>query len=361
MKIYINARFLTQSVTGVQRFAMEMVKALDRLIDNGEIDKKKYDFILVAPENIKYTLNLNNMQFEKIGKLKGHLWEQVELPLYTKNTFLINLCNAAPLLKHRQLVIIYDAAVFATPKAYSFLFRLWYRILLKNICKNAASIITVSKFSKEELQRYCPLIKSKLNVIYAGSEHVNELNMKMALLDKYDLQDKPFILAVSSLNPNKNFQAIIKAMGFLDNQNMDLIIVGGVNTKIFNNVQMEKTTVKYIGYINDEELRTLYENAICFVYPSYYEGFGLPPLEAMACGCPVIVSDRASLPEVCGDAAMYCNPDKPENIAEKIALIKENDNLRKELSQKGIERAALFSWNQTAREFMAVIEKVLAG
>lgn len=116
-----------------------------------------------------------------------------------------------------------------------------------------------------------------------------------------------------------------------------------------------------MGYVSDAELRALYEHAACFVYPSFYEGFGLPPLEAMACGCPVIVSNAASLPEVCGDAALYCNPCSPEDIAEKISLLMADPRLREDLRQKGLERAKQFTWEKCARETFAIIEKVLAS
>jgi glycosyltransferase involved in cell wall biosynthesis len=361
-KIYINGRFLTQSVTGVQRYAIELINALDLLIEDQVIECKKYSFCLLAPSNIKNNnFNIKNIPVKQVGYLKGHLWEQIELPYYSQDGLLINLCNAAPLVKNNQLVTIHDAAVFSFPQAYSFAFRTWYIILLTGLGKRARTVITDSLFSKKELVHYSGVAQEKVQVIYLGKEHVFSCKTDEILLKKHNLINKQFILAVSSMNPNKNFESIIKAIQLLDNENIDIVIAGGTNPTVFSKKDENlPECVKHVGYVSDEELRALYEHATCFIYPSFYEGFGLPPLEAMACGCPVIVSDAASLPEVCGDAALYCDPYSPKDIADKISLMLNDRSLREQLMQKGLERSKLFTWKKCAKEVLKIIEEVLA-
>jgi glycosyltransferase involved in cell wall biosynthesis len=357
--IYINARFLTQSITGVQRYAIELVKAIDLLLDRGEMNMRELKFTLLSPPDPINQLNLKHIQVKKVGYLKGHLWEQLELPFYAKNGLLLNLCNTAPILKKNQITTIHDASVYAVPQTYSFLFRAWYKLLFRIADKVSKQIITDSDFSRKELIQYCKINPSKIHTIYLGKEHIHDNNVDLEYLSKIRT-DKPFVLAVSSMSPNKNFRSILLAVEMMGVVDFDIVIAGGTNPKIFSSSnQMDLGNYNYLGYVNDSQLRTLYENADCFIYPSYYEGFGLPPLEAMASGCPVIASNTASLPEVCGDAVLYCDPHNPKHIAEKIHQMMSDPDLRMNLRTKGLEQAKQFSWEKCSGEMIALIREVL--
>src|SRR5438105_7080560 len=136
---------------------------------------------------------------------------------------------------------------------------------------------------------------------------------------------------------------------------MKLVAVGGGNSRVFADVDLLGDGLIPAGYVTDGELRALYENAACFIFPSFYEGFGLPPLEAMHCGCPVIVSDRASLPEVCGEAAVYCDPDDPADIARQLRLVLTSSALRRELREAGLARARSFGWQRSADQLTELL------
>lgn len=356
MRIFINGRFLTQPVTGVQRYATEVVKALDNLFETDKVNKEEYELIILAPKNIINDLSLKHIEIKKIGNFNGHFWEQTELPFYVKNSILINLCNAGPILKRNQATVIHDMAVFAYSLNFSFIFKIWYKILISLQGKFSRQIITVSNFSKEELIKYLSIDKQKINVIYEGKEHFINKNVNTSILNKYELDLKPYIFAVSSLNPNKNFKAIVEATKLLETEELNIVIAGGTDPKVFsgNGITLPGN-VKYLGYISDEELKALYESAFCFIYPSFYEGFGLPPLEAMSVGCPVIASDRASLPEVIGDAALYCDPSDPKTIANKIETLIRNNNLRNELIDKGRMQSEKYSWGDTAQKIVNIV------
>jgi glycosyltransferase involved in cell wall biosynthesis len=359
-KVYINGRFLTQRITGVQRFALEFVKALDKLIEVNDICLS-FELVIMTPRNIINDIKLKNIKVIPVGRLKGHLWEQLELPFYSRDGLLVNLCNTGPLLKRKQIVTIHDVAVYSKPEGFTKKFIYWYKFLFKILSLIACRIVTVSEFSKRELVHYCKTEQNKIRVVSEGWEHIQRKDSDLNVFKKHNIDSEQYILVVSSLNPNKNFQGIVKAIEILGDTETDIVIAGGTNPKIFgSSTSSLPSSVKYIGYITDEELRALYERAKCFIYPSFYEGFGLPPLEAMACGCPVIVSNATSLPEVCGDAALYVDPYSPEDIAEKIKLLLSDDKLREELRRKGLERAKMFSWEKCAKETLKVIEGVLA-
>jgi Glycosyltransferase len=358
VKVYINGRFLTQKVTGVQRYAQEMVKALDRLLGNAELNAK-YEFIILVPKGIINQMNLMNIRIKEKGLLKGHLWEQIELPLYVGQHVLINLCNVGPVLKRNQLVTVHDASVYLENNNFSRLFRFWYKCIYKLELQFSKKIVTVSNFSRDELIKYTKVNPQKLVVVYEGHEHVLKFESDQDILIKNKLLTRPYALAVGSMDPRKNFKNINKAMDQLKEQKYEIVIAGGMNTKIFGgNEPHLRKNVKYLGYVSDEELRALYEHAFCFIYPSLYEGFGLPPLEAMALKCPVIVSDRASLPEICGEAAVYCDPTNPEDIAQHVNQLFNNQDLREYYKREGEKRANLFTWVKCSQKILETVNQI---
>jgi glycosyltransferase involved in cell wall biosynthesis len=171
----------------------------------------------------------------------------------------------------------------------------------------------------------------------------------------------PDILAVGSRSPHKNLAAVVQAVSRLGGSALPLVAAGGANTRVFNPAELNGNSFHAVGYVTDLELRALYEQAACFVYPSLYEGFGLPPLEAMTCGCPVVVSRAAALPEVCGDAALYCDPHDPENIAEQIRTVLHDSGRRAELRERGLARARCFTWGRAASALLGILAETYPG
>jgi glycosyltransferase involved in cell wall biosynthesis len=364
--IFINGRFLTQATTGVQRYAAELTQALDGLLCGGEISPAAYQFVLLVPRGALYDLPLKHIRVERVGWSGGHAWEQFDLRRHTRarGAVLLNPGNTAPIGASNVVVTIHDAGVFATPHAYSWTFRTWYRLMHRNLLRHAKGIITVSEFSRQELKAYAAAPMSRTEVIPPGAEHIVRLDADRSVLDRHELGRRPFVLAVSSLNPNKNFKLIIDALPYLQDvmDRVDFVVAGGTNPRIFRNgAPAFGPGIKYLGYVNDRELKALYQQAAAFVFPSLYEGFGLPPLEAMSCGCPVVVARSASLPWVCGQAALYCDPHDPQDLAQKIRMVVSDRKLQAELRTKGLARARDFSWSQCARGTFHLLDRVLAS
>ncbi|KAA8783363.1 glycosyltransferase family 4 protein [Paenibacillus amylolyticus] len=353
--IYINARFLTQTVTGVQRYAIELVKEIDNLIDAGEVDGTKVEFCLLSPANVVTHLELKHIRHRIVGRLKGHVWEQLELPLYAKKGLLINLCNTGPAFKRNQVVTIHDASVFSYPKAFSFAFRSWYQFLTVRLGKISKKVITVSNFSKGELIQHCKIAAQKVSVTHLGIDHIHHRQAAQGTLEKYGIKS-PYVLAVSTMNPYKNFKLILDILPEVKAQNLSVVIVGSKNSKVFSNHAVNDSEgVNWVGYVTDEELKALYEHATGFIFPSLYEGFGLPPLEAMALGCPVIVSSRGSIPEVCGEAGLYFDPHHPQEAASRLVEMMSDPELGQRMSIQGKEHSAFFSWNKCAKDTVSII------
>jgi glycosyltransferase involved in cell wall biosynthesis len=357
IQILVNGRFLGQRITGAQRYARELLQSIDRCLLEPPYQNRFSVTILVPANTPPPSMVASDLR--AIGRVHGHLWEQTSLALHAKAGVLLNLCNTAPLLGRNMVVTILDASVYAVPDAYSFGFRTWYRLMFPIIGKRSHRVITISEFSRGELQSYAGIAPEHSMVVPGSGEHILRIPPDESVLHRLALGSRPYILAVSSRSRHKNLSGIEAAVRLLTGEQFDIVLAGGGNSRVFSSSSSASgEQVRNAGYVTDSELRALYQHASCLVYPSLYEGFGLPPLEAMACGCPVIASRVASLPEVCGDAALYCDPQDPADIAGKIRSLLHDDGLRLDLRRRGLERSAGFRWSRSAESVLTLLQAV---
>jgi len=349
-EIFVNGRFLTQRTTGVQRYALETLLALDALLASGEAPQLK--FTLLAPRGTQAP-PLEHIQFRCAGTFSGNAWEQLSLPLLTRGSWLLSFGPTGPIAKKHQVVTMHDAAVYAVPRAFSWKFRAWYKALLPLLAHRIPLVMTVSEFSKSELARHCRIASERLRVAGGAWQHVRRLSSDASILEEHGLRPNGYVLAVSSVTPHKNFGVIVDAITRLAEIDVSVAVAGAVNHEVFGRTDLRsRKAVKLLGYVDDQQLRALYEGAAAFVYPSLYEGFGLPPLEAMALGCPVIASNAASIPEICGDAVLYFPPRDADALARAIERVVVDGRLRSELIAKGRARIQHFSWTACARQHL---------
>jgi glycosyltransferase involved in cell wall biosynthesis len=358
--VSINGRFLGRSVTGVDRFAIEILSAIDRMHDRADDLISGLRFQIFVPPNVTGVIPFRNIPVREVGRFNGQIWEQVDLPRAVGLGLLVSLCNTAPIFHGRQVVAIHDAATVAIPSAFSTSFRLWYRLLMPAIGWRALKILTPSVFSRSELSSHFGVEPEKIEIVSEGGEHILRAVANSTLLDRQELRQRPYVLAVSSQAVHKNFQLVLRAIENISNPPFDIVVAGGSNPRVFGKGGMIQTDrIKWLGYVSDAELRTLYEGAMCFVFPSLYEGFGIPPLEAMNCGCPVIASRAASIPEVCGDAALYFDPHDPDELSRLLVRVAGDGLLRSEMVARGFQRAREFSWDKGARQLISICRGVM--
>jgi glycosyltransferase involved in cell wall biosynthesis len=342
--IAINGRFLTQRLTGVQRVALEIVRALDALPGP--------DARLLVPPGAAAPPCLARIRVETVGSGGGQIWEQRALPAAARGDLLLSLGNTAPLLAgRRQAVVIHDAGAFDTPGSYSLAFRSWYRLLHRALAARGARIITVSDFSRQRIAHHLRIDPASIAVMPEGAEHIAREPADASVLARHGLSEQGYALVVGSRAAHKNLAMLADAAGWLRERGLVLAAVGALDANVFRTDAGAPGAVA-LGRVTDAELRALYENARCLIFPSAYEGFGLPPLEAMACGCPVLAARAASVPEVCGEAALWFAPDGPASLLAALARL-EDFGVSDSLRAAGLARAAAFTWRRAAETLLS--------
>ena len=368
MRIGINGRFLAAKRTGVQRAAYNLIKALVRVdhvneyylftsADQANNPDWNYPNVKVIASNIREGENFRN-----------HLWEQFSLPRLAekhKIDILHSPANLAPLLyRGRSIVHIHDLCFVVNPQWFSFSFRTLYNFVIPRLARRAAKVITNSNNSRNDLLQFCNLPAERVSQVYwAVDDLFTANNGDEPKPQDWDLED--YILYVGSLEPRKNIGTLLEAYELMRSKHPELkpklVLIGG-ESPLFAEVRLKvkkfKDDILFKGFVNDEMLRAYYRRANLFVYPSLYEGFGLPPLEAMASGVPVVTTLTSSLPEVVGDAALMVSPYNVEQLAETMGTVLTNPQIRQDLIAKGREQVRKFNWYRVARNTLAVYYEV---
>jgi glycosyltransferase involved in cell wall biosynthesis len=353
--IYVNGKFTCQATTGVQRVAEQLLRALDALAPRSDEPR----WVLLHPPGGGLA-GLRRIEQRAVGPARAplHAWEQAWLPRAAVGGLLLNLSGSAPYLGGRTAAMLHDAAVFDHPEAYSSSFVAWYRRLFARLGRRAERLFTVSAFSRSRLAACLGLPESRFEVLANAADHLDRIEPDDSVLDRHGLRARPFLLAVGSANPTKNLPTLVQAFGRLAPGDLRLVIVGGSNARVFaddGSAAGDPPGVVRTGPLGDAPLKALYRHALGLVFPSLYEGFGLPALEAMAQGCAVAASNVASMPEVCGDAALYFDPRTAAGISAAIERLVGDAGLREDLRRAGLARAAKFSWAASAGRLRAVL------
>lgn len=367
-KLIINTIPLLSTLTGIGRYTYEVSKYIE--------ESKTYDnsfFYGYTSKTLLFQTNKKDIKFLKSIVVFNPFFKKVVkklLTIYHKNFtpnydlyWEPNFIPEASIKSKKTVTTIHDFS-FILHRDFHPKERIKYfeDNFFQNIYRSDI-IITGSEFSKKEILDKLDFKEENIKVIYHGVRHdifkkLKDINLSFDLPQKY-------IFSAGSIEPRKNLLGLLEAYNNLDLKIKDeykLVLAGfkgWENKEIMKIIEKNKNYIIYLGYVTDEELAAVYSKATCFVYASFYEGFGLPPLEAMACGTPVICSNISSLPEVGGDAVIYCDPYSIKDIKDKIEQVLLDENLQKELSKKGLKQAQKFTWEKSAKEHMKIFNELI--
>ena len=362
--LVVNARFAGMRMTGVQRSAYEIVR---RLVSEGS-----GGYHLVSPRSIATAVG-DSLGVSQLGRLRqGHLWEQLELPGLVRSmgedSVLYSPMTSGPVAVRRQVLTMHDLFPVEHPEWFSRAFSRWYSWLWPVLLRRVARVVANSEYTRQRvLERYglpeekvvtCHFAQDE-RFVPAPAEELEWFRREQKLPERY-------LLYLGSLEPRKNLTTLSAAWKRTSARTEDvkLLVAGGAGRKeVFNAMNsgaeaLKDPTIYRLGYFSDEHLPLLYGGADAFVLPSLAEGFGLPVLEAMACGKPVICSDTTALPEIAGRAARLVPPLEVEAWTEAIDSVVSDPELRRRMGEAGLQRASRFSWSRTAEAVRSLLEAV---
>ena len=337
-RLAVNGRFLSQATTGTQRYAHELVSRL--------VARHPGRVVLHVPQGTEVPGSIGAHVEVRESRARGQVFEQVALPWASRHDLLLSLGGPAPIAARRQVATIHDVSVFRHPQTYSRAFRTWYRAMYRVLARRAVRILTVSQFSADELGRVLRVAPPRVSVVPNGSDHVDRVLAAQPDLAAYPGLDsgEPWVLCVGTLARHKNLGPTLDA---LEAAGICSVVVGARGSAaVFAAADTGRwSRARFAGRLTDEELAWVYGQATALVFPSLYEGFGIPVVEAQRLGCPVVALDTGPMREVGGDAALLCDPAHPEQVVEAVGRLVDDRGLRAGVVEAGRRNADRFRWD----------------
>jgi glycosyltransferase involved in cell wall biosynthesis len=361
MKIVIAAWHLKDFNVGIGRYCRGLIAAL------GQVDQKN-DYHILVPEAVSRFPQFENVHWKviRIPFFKRRVWEQVAPQLVGRYDVLHFPYDSSVAWKRGKFVItIHDVKplIFGALRPRRGLNNFVERLLVPDRQNQADHVLTVSQSSRRDIMERLRFPAERVSVVYPG---IDRDQFKPDFSAASQSNSRPYILCVAGSDPTKNVETILEAFAQLPcelREAHDVVLVGDMRRRQDVRDRVGQLDIaaqtKFAGVVDDAQLVYLYQHARVFVFPSRYEGFGFPVLEAMACGCPVITSNASSLPEVVGDAALLADPSDSNGFTKHLEQVLADEELRRVLRERGFARAAQFSWERTARETLLVFERVM--
>lgn len=341
--LYFNGKFLSAPPSGVHRVAEEIIRAVDARLAEGDEPARA---AILHPPGIRRELPLKVIPHRRAGRSAGPVWEQTELARAARGGLLINLCNLGPVSARNAVTMIHDAQVRDAPESYSAAFRAYYNAVQPVLGRRHRLILTVSNYARMRLMVHRTAPAEAIRVVHNGVDHVSRVAPDRNAVHTCGLSPGGYVMALANAQPHKNIAVLTEA--FRDPRLSDLTLVLFGDDPVHAIDANAPKNVISAGRVSDAALYGLMSNALAYACPSLTEGFGLPPLEAMALGAPVIAAPRGAMPEVLGEAAIWADPEDPAAWAGEILRLRADGAKRAERSSAGRARASRYRWADAA-------------
>ena len=349
--IYFNGKFYAGQLNGVHRVADRLIREVDALLVARPAAERP-PMRLLLPSRRTWEPELRAI--EKVEQPLGHsqAWEQFVLPFRARDGVTVNLCNFAPLLHRPKLLLIHDAQFLFPDSSYPLRQRLGQTWLTPWMARTAAKVLTVSDYSRQMLELFHVAPRAKTAVLHNGADHMLETPGAPSIVEQLNLRPRAYVVHVASHKAYKNSAILFAALADPRLADIQLALVGPAADVLQRNGLRPPPNAVFLGRVTDAQLRGVYENALCLALPSRTEGFGLPTIEAMACGCPAIASPAGAIPEVCRDAVLYADVDDVEAWIQAITRYRDHPELRARKIEEGRQRAQAFTWSAAGERLL---------
>lgn len=357
--IYFNGKFYADGLNGVHRVADRLIREVDARLA-GLPAHERPAATLFVPARRRWEPRLAAIRMVEEPGGDSQRWEQLILPRRAADGVLVNLCNLAPLAHRRKILMLHDAQFLFPDSSYPPRQRIGYRLLTPRMARSSAVVLTVSEYSRAMLDLLDVSRSGRTSVLYNGADHILEIEAEPGALDAAGLAPRGYVLLFGSPKAYKNIRVVFAAFAGDGLAPLRLVVVGSDRETLEHAGLVVPAGTVFAGKIDDARLRALYEGAHALAFPSRTEGFGLPPVEAMLCGCPVVVAPAGAIPEICRDAVLYADVDDPAGWVAAIRAYAEPE-LRAAKVAQGAKRAARFSWVAAGEALMNRISPLCTG
>lgn len=352
--IVFNGKFYAGGLNGVHRVADRLIHECDALLAATPAAMRPRARLLLPAER-HWHPKLQAIDVAPVTGGGSQTWEQLALPRVARDAVIVNLANLAPVRAQRQILLLHDAQFLFRDSGYPLRQRLGYRMLTPLMARRSAVVLTVSHYSRKMLDLLGIVPRDRCEVLYNGADHILGTPAAQDVLTHLGLRHRGYALMFGSPKGYKNNRIVFEAFAKqMPGRQLRLVIVGADRATLEAAGLRVPRCAVFSGPCDDAALRALYEGAHCLLVPSRTEGFGLPPIEAMLCGCPVVVAPAGALPEICRDAALYADVDDAQSWRMAIALL-DDPAVRATKIATGSARAAGFTWTRAGRELLGHI------
>lgn len=357
--LFLNGKFYAGATNGVSRVADRLIRELDRLAIMGGAPAG-WDMKLLLPKKGNWAPRFGAIV--PLPQRRGHsqAWEQFALPVVARGGVLASFANLAPAFHPRKLTMVHDSQFRLSPESYPAKLRWGYRLLIPRGAASSRIVLTVSDYARDSLATFGIADASTTRVIHNGADHILEVAADDAILRKHGLTSKSYAVTFGSTARYKNLAIVFDAFVRFELAHMPLVVIGPSRAALAAAGLVAPGHAIFVGGVDDAALRALYEQAHCLVYPSRTEGFGLPPVEAMLCGCPVVAAPAGAIPEICRDTVVYAGMDDSAEWAAAVLALSA-PTLRNAKIAAGRKRAGDFTWAAAGVKLARALGDLLDG